>query len=144
MNASERYYDRVMASPDRPPSHPPGPRLRVGVVLARRFTLAAFANVVDVLRLSADGGDRSRPIHCSWKVLLASMDPVRSSCGIAIGPDEAPGDPARFDYIVVVGGLIDEIERPEPAYTAFLQRAAAARVPRSASAPVPSCCTGPG
>lgn len=129
MNASERYYDRVMAIPDRPPPRPPGPRLRVGFVLARRFTLSAFANFVDVLRLSADEGDRSRPIHCSWKVLSATMAPVRSSCGIPVGPDEPLGDPARFDYVVVVGGLIDEIERLEPEYTAFLRRAAEARVP---------------
>lgn len=38
------------------------PRLRVGFILARRFTLCAFANFVDVLRLAADEGDGSRPI----------------------------------------------------------------------------------
>lgn len=57
------------------------------------------------------------------------MNPVRSSCGIAVQPDERLGDPANFDYIVVVGGLIDEIERLNPDYTAFLQRAAQAGVP---------------
>ena len=29
-------------------------RLNVGFILARRFTLCAFANFVDVLRLAAD------------------------------------------------------------------------------------------
>ena len=104
-------------------------RLRVGFVLARRFTLSAFANFVDVLRLAADEGDRSRPIRCSWRVLATSGQPVQSSCGIAVTPDEKLGDPARFDYIVVVGGLIDEIERLDPEYTAFLHRAAKAGVP---------------
>ena len=33
-------------------------RLRVGFILARRFTLCAFANFVDVLRLA---GGRGRP-----------------------------------------------------------------------------------
>lgn len=105
------------------------PKLNVGFILARRFTLSAFANFVDVLRLAADEGDRSRPINCGWKVLSASMNPVRSSCGIAVQPDERLGDPTTFDYIVVVGGLIDEIERLNPDYTAFLQRAAKAGVP---------------
>ncbi|SIT77275.1 GlxA family transcriptional regulator [Pontibaca methylaminivorans] len=105
------------------------PRLRVGFVLARRFTLSAFANFVDMLRLAADEGDRSRPIHCSWRVLSVTPEPVRSSCGIAVTPDEALGDPERFDYIVIVGGLIDEIEHLAPEYAAFLHRAAAARVP---------------
>lgn len=104
-------------------------RLRVGFVLARRFTLSAFANFVDVLRLAADDGDRSRPIRCSWRVLATSGQPVQSSCGVAVTPDERLGDPARFDYIVVVGGLIDEIDRLDPDYSAFLHRAARAGVP---------------
>lgn len=109
-----------------PPSQP---RLRIGFILAHRFTLCAFANFVDVLRLAADEGDRSRPILCSWRVLSPHPDPVQSSCGIAIQPEERLGDPTRFDYIVVVGGLIDEIERLHPDHIAFLHRAAAAGVP---------------
>lgn len=105
------------------------PRLRVGFLLARRFTLSAFANFVDVLRLAADEGDRSRPIRCTWQVIAANRDPVRSSCGVAISADEKLGDPGRFDYIVVVGGLMDEIERMPPEHTAFLQRAAQLGVP---------------
>lgn len=84
------------------------PRLRVGFLLARRFTLSAFANFVDVLRLAADEGDRSRPILCSWRVIAEDPAPVRSSCGVTVGPEERLGDPGRFDYIVVIGGLIEE------------------------------------
>lgn len=117
----------------RPPSQPRadkgGRRLSVGFILARRFTLCAFANFVDVLRLSADEGDRSRPILCAWRVLSPTMEPIVSSSGIAIQPDERLGDPSRFDYIVVVGGLIDEIEKLHPDYVAFLRRAVAAGVP---------------
>lgn len=98
------------------------PRLTIGFVLTRRFTISAFANFVDVLRLAADEGDRSRPILCRWKVLSASMDPVMSSCGVSVQPDERLGDPARFDYVVVVGGLMDEIERLDPDYVAFLRK----------------------
>ena len=57
-------------------------QLTVGFILARRFTLCALANFVDVLRLAADEGDRSRPILCAWKVLSPTMDPIASSCGI--------------------------------------------------------------
>ncbi|TCO70063.1 GlxA family transcriptional regulator [Rhodovulum euryhalinum] len=105
------------------------PRLRIGFLLAPRFTLCAFANFVDVLRLAADEGDRSRPILCRWRVLSPTMEPVGSSCGVRIAPDERPGDPGRFDYIVVVGGLIDEIEKLHPDSVRFLRRAAAAGVP---------------
>ena len=104
-------------------------RLRVGIVLTRRFTICAFANFVDVLRLAADEGDRSRPILCRWKVLSHDMQPIASSSGLSVQPDERLGDPARFDYIVVVGGLMEELEKVPPETTAFLRRAAAAQVP---------------
>lgn len=104
-------------------------RLSVGFILAPRFTLCAFANFVDVLRLAADEGDRSRPILCGWRVLSATMGPIVSSSGIAVQPEERLGDPARFDYIVVVGGLIDETESLHPDYVRFLHGAAGAGVP---------------
>ncbi len=105
------------------------PSLRVGLILAERFTLSAFATFVDVLRLAADEGDRSRPIRCAWQVLSPDMAPVRSSCGVSVGPNERPGDPSRFDYVVVVGGLLEEAGRLDPRHAAFLRRAAAAGVP---------------
>jgi transcriptional regulator GlxA family with amidase domain len=105
------------------------PRLSVGFILAKRFTLCAFANFVDVLRLAADEGDRSRPILCEWSVLSDTLDAVASSCGITVQPTERLGDPKKFDYIVVIGGLIDEIPNISAAYTHYLQRAASAGVP---------------
>lgn len=104
------------------------PRLRIGFLLLPRFTLSAFATFVDVLRLAADDGDGSRPIRCRWKVLSTEMAPVQSSCGMRIEPDERLGDPALFDYIFTVGGLV-EPGRLSSEETAFLRRAAAARIP---------------
>lgn len=104
------------------------PALKVGFILARQFTLSAFANFVDVLRLAADEGDRSRPIRCSWRVVSATMNPVVSSCGIPVQPDDRLGDPRDFDYVVVVGGLIPAIETLNPDYIAYLKRAAEANV----------------
>ncbi len=104
------------------------PRLRIGFLLAPRFTLSAFATFVDVLRLAADDGDGSRPIRCSWKVISTDMAPVQASCCARIEPDERLGDPARFDYIFVVGGLIEGGPGLSPEHSAFLRRAAQARV----------------
>jgi transcriptional regulator GlxA family with amidase domain len=105
------------------------PRLRVGFILARRFTLCAFANFVDVLRLAADEGDRSRPILCRWSVLSDTMDPVTSSCGVVVQPNARLSDPRDFDYVVVVGGLIDEMDNLGAGTIHFLREAAAAKVP---------------
>ena len=35
------------------------------------------------------------------------MEPIPSSSGVSVQPDERLGDPGRFDYLVVVGGLVD-------------------------------------
>lgn len=80
--------------------------LRVGFILANNFTLTAFANFVDVLRLAADDGDSSRPIRCQWQIMSHSDDAIRASCGAYIQPTSGFIDPAEFDYIVVVGGLL--------------------------------------
>jgi len=115
--------------PSQPQRKNAAPRLSVGFILARRFTLCAFANFVDVLRLAADEGDRSRQILCEWTVLSATMSPMASSCGVMVQPNERLGDPRKYDYIVVVGGLIDEIPNLSPDYTRYLQKAAASKVP---------------
>lgn len=115
-----------------PAPHPPSaaaPRLRVGILLARRFTLAAMANFVDILRLAADEGDRSRPIHCAWRVVAPRPGPVEASCGLFVEAEEALGDPARFDYVAVVGGRLGESQWISDEAEDWLRRAAAAKVP---------------
>lgn len=114
-----------------------GARLSVGFILVKRFTLSAFANFVDVLRLAADEGDRSRPILCNWSVISPDMAPVSSSCGVLIQPQERLGDPCRFDYIVVVGGLLGDLAEGDARLDAFLHLAATRGIP------LVGLCTGP-
>ncbi|MBB3935307.1 GlxA family transcriptional regulator [Aureimonas phyllosphaerae] len=104
-------------------------RLSVGFILAKRFTLCAFANFVDVLRLAADEGDRSRPIMCNWNVLSDTMSAIPSSSGVSVQPNERLGDPTKFDYLVVVGGVMDDLTGLGSAYVSYLTQAAAAGVP---------------
>lgn len=118
---------RAQTTP-RPGKPTPAPRLKVAFILASQFTLSAFANFVDVLRLAADEGDRSRPINCQWRVLSKDMEPIRSSSGLQIHPDGRLERPEDYDYIVVVGGLLDEVSPVSPRTIAFLQAAAEANV----------------
>lgn len=104
-------------------------QLRVAFLLADQFTLSAFANFVDVLRLAADEADKSRPILCDWTVLSDTMDPVRSSCGVRVQPETRLRQAGRFDYLVVVGGLISDRAGFSPEALAFLQATAAQGVP---------------
>lgn len=103
-------------------------RLRVAFLLAPRFTLTAFAGFVDALRLAADEGDRSRPLHARWAVLDAANGPVLSSCGATVSPTAPLESPEDYDYIVVVGGLLHGGQRVPARLTAFLREAAAAGV----------------
>ncbi len=103
--------------------------MRVAFLLADRFTLSAFANFVDVLRLAADEADRSRPILCEWTVLSDDMNPVRSSCGVKVQPDTRLRNAGSYDYVVVVGGLIREASGLSPQSIAYLRSAAASGVP---------------
>ncbi len=102
--------------------------LRVGFLLTPRFTLTAFAGFVDALRLAADEGDRSRPLHARWAILDATNGPVISSCGATIVPGAPLETPQEYDYLVVVGGLLHGGQRVPARLTAFLRAAAAAGV----------------
>lgn len=111
------------------------PALKVGFVLCPHFTLVALSAFLDALRLAADEGDRSRPIHCSWTILSHDMRPVRSSSGIEVKPTSEIVDPTQFDYVVVVGGLIDGPKCPRALLDFILLSA-------SKGVPLVGLCTG--
>jgi transcriptional regulator GlxA family with amidase domain len=103
-------------------------RLRVGFVLAHQFTLTAFSCFVDALRLASDEGDRSRQIHCRWTVMSSSGRPVRASCGVEVAPHSSFVDFKGFDYLVVVGGLLQPKPQSDDATLRYLREAAAAGI----------------
>lgn len=113
--------------------HPPMRRgtaeLSIGIMLWPRFPLLSLSGLTDALRHAADTGDQSRPIRCQWKVLGTPGQRVISSSGLDVPIDSELTDPERFDYIVVIGGLLDFIEAVPKTYPAFLHQAAAAQVP---------------
>ena len=105
------------------------PKLKIGFVLAPRFTLTAFAGFIDAIRLAADDADRSRQIDCEWTVLGLPTDSIISSCSVAVKPMAAMGGPQQFDYIAVVGGLLHGGQKVLPGTHSFLRSAAQAGVP---------------
>ncbi len=117
--------------PSRAPDGVGKERIRFGIVLLPNFTLTAFSGFVDLLRLSADEGDFSKPVRCSWTVVGETLAPVRASCGIQITPwvtfdDCSSGDTSEaFDYVVIVGGLLHSGPATGDATLQFIRRAAA-------------------
>ncbi|MCC7226293.1 MAG: GlxA family transcriptional regulator [Burkholderiaceae bacterium] len=106
----------------------PQSRLRVGIILAPHFTLTAFAGFVDALRLAADEGDRSNKVYCHWEILAATLDPVMSSCGASVAPTAILSDPAHFDCIAVVGGLLREPDAVPDTIYQFIKAAARLKI----------------
>jgi transcriptional regulator GlxA family with amidase domain len=104
-------------------------RLRIGFILARSFTLSAFAMFVDTLRLASDETDRSGRRFADWQVLGSTRHLISSSCGVQVAPTSDFVDPQEFTYIVVVGGLLSHDEPVDHETIAYLRRAAAQKVP---------------
>ncbi|MET3553619.1 GlxA family transcriptional regulator [Burkholderia sp. 567] len=122
--------------PASPLAEPAPQRIRFGIVLLPNFTLTAFSGFVDMLRLSADDGDYSKPVRCAWSVIGETLAPVRASCGIQITPWETFDGAEPFDYVVVVGGLLHSGPQAGPETLEFIRRAA------GAGATVVGICTG--
>ncbi|RKF48359.1 GlxA family transcriptional regulator [Paraburkholderia fungorum] len=105
------------------------PELSIGFILLHQFTLAAFAGLVDVLRLAADHGGRSRQIHARWRVMSMDGLPRTSSAGVTLAVGGGlPDDPAEFDYIAVCGGNDYPNTYLPPLLADWLRRASASRV----------------
>jgi len=103
--------------------------VRFGFVLSNHFTLSAFSIFVDHLRLAADEGDRSRPLHMQWSVMASREEAVRASCGVMVSPSSPLLDPRTLDYVVVVGGLLQLGPQVDESTAQYLREAAAAGVP---------------
>jgi len=102
----------------------PVPRLRVGLLTLRNFTLLPFSGFLDVLRLATDEGDRSRQRMCRWTVMSADGGDMQASCGNVVRADAGFRDPGEFDYLVLVGGLLHSGPQADPATEAYLRQAA--------------------
>ena len=70
-----------------------------------------------------DEADHSRQVFCQWDVLGHDLDPVPSSTGIAVTPWKTYSEAGAYDYVVVVGGLIEHLEGIHPDTYEFLRTA---------------------
>lgn len=105
------------------------PRLKIGFILGKSFTLSAFALFIDTLRLASDEFDRSGRVLADWQVLGSTGHLITSSCGVQVAPTSGLVDPGQFQYVVVVGGLLNVPEPVDRETVAFLKRADAMKVP---------------
>ncbi len=98
------------------------PDVRFAFILTPAFTILPLAGFIDAVRHSSDEADRSRQIFCNWEVLSHDLKPVTSSSGLSILPWKTYRDAGEYDYIVVVGGLINQLEGIHQDTFEFLRR----------------------
>ena len=104
------------------------PNLRVAFLPLPNFTMLALAGFIDTLRLAADEGDRSRQIHCQWSVLSENRQAVKASNGVVVQPHDGLIDCRTFDYVVVVGGTLQDLDESATLFE-YLRQAAGAGIP---------------
>lgn len=107
----------------------PVPELSVGILLWPQFPLLSLSGFVEALRHAADTGDQSRQIRCRWKIIGLPGQVIQSSCGIEISSDTGLSENLRFDYVVVIGGLLSCLNTAPKAYWSFLQHSATDGIP---------------
>src|SRR5580692_2909716 len=103
--------------------------LRVGVILAHHFTLSAFAVFIDHLRLAADEGDRSRPLHVQWSIMASRAESVPASCGVSLEPTSGFLPPDSLDYVVVIGGILHAGPQVDEVTMRYLREVGSTNVP---------------
>ena len=105
------------------------PQLSIGIVLWPTFPMMSFTGIVESLRHAADFGDNSRPVHCRWSILGERDYSAVASCGLRVKADLPYTNPTDFDYIVVIGGLLQHLRDGPQRHRDYLRAAAAAGVP---------------
>ena len=101
--------------------------IRIAMILLDKFTLAAFAGFMDVLRLAADDAAKSRQNRISWEVYGLGSSSVRSSCGVSVTAHNGTPSPQDYDYLAICGGNGYEDEAPAISLMQVIQAAHRAR-----------------
>ncbi len=87
------------------------PDVRFAFILTPAFTVLPLAGFIDAVRHSSDEADRSRQVFCHWEVLSHNLEPITSSSGLSMRPWKTYEEAGEYDYVVIVGGLIDQLDR---------------------------------
>ncbi|WP_347556969.1 helix-turn-helix domain-containing protein [Robbsia sp. KACC 23696] len=87
-----------------------GAELHIGLLLLPTFPLLSLAGFCDALRHAADLGDQSRPLRCAWTLLGTQAGEVHASCNASVRVEGIDQHPEKFDYLVVIGGLLSHLD----------------------------------
>ena len=106
-----------------------GAELNIGLVVLPTFPLLSLAGFCDALRHAADLGDQSRPLRCVWTLLGTQAGDVQSSCGVSVRVKSIEEHAEAFDYLVVIGGLLSQMNAIDGRLWPYLKTIDALGVP---------------
>jgi AraC family transcriptional regulator, glycine betaine-responsive activator len=98
--------------------------LCVGFLTLANFSMIAFANAVEPLRMA---NRLSGTPFCVWKTISLKGEPVRASNGLALEPTVASANAGEMDIVFVCGG-IDIKDACDGATLAYLRRVSRGQV----------------
>lgn len=101
--------------PDRP--------LSLAILLWPGFPMMSLTGIVESLRHAGDHGDESTPRYARYAILGAADTLTRSSCGITVASTRPYPDPSEFDYVIVIGGLLPQLQQAPARHRAYLRTA---------------------
>lgn len=110
------------------PTNTTGVEIQVAIVLWPSFPLLSLTGIIESLRHAADIADRSRQIYCRWSVIGKKGSACRASCGTNIEADADYPAPEQFDYLFVVGGLLEQLNQAPQQHWEYIKQAADANV----------------
>jgi transcriptional regulator GlxA family with amidase domain len=92
--------------------------LRVGFLTLPNYSMIAFANAVEPLRMA---NRLSRDTLCVWTTMSLTGEAMRASNGLAVIPTVAVAAAGRLDMVLVCGG-VDIADSYDAATLAYLRR----------------------
>ena len=98
--------------------------LHIGLFLWPHFSLLALSGLMEALR-TASCVQKSRQ-KIAFKLSLISTRaelPITSNAGISVQPEAAHLTPGEYDYIAVIGGSLEDLDKGLPDDRAFLAEA---------------------
>ncbi|MEH0886906.1 helix-turn-helix domain-containing protein [Enterobacter sp. UNJFSC 003] len=105
----------------------PDKRLHIGLLLWPHYSLLAVSGLMEALRYAAKAQQA-----ISFNITLVSEFPdlpITSSAGVTIRPDSSHAPPDAFNYIAVIGGDLQSLDRGYQGDREYLAHAHHARIP---------------
>lgn len=98
--------------------------LHIGLFLWPHFSLLALSGLMEALRTASCVQKTRQKIAFKLSLISTRAElPITSSAGISVQPEAAHLTPGEYDYIAVIGGSLEDLDKGLQDDRAFLAEA---------------------